>query len=378
MSHPRISVITPTYNAALTLERCLLSVAGQHYPDLEHIIMDGGSTDGTIALVRKFQQQFSHILLFLEKDGGIYDAINRGMDRSTGEWLYFLGADDVLYNDTVLNDMAREEVFKPERIVYGNVLVKGNTSWAKDQAVYDGKFTLHKLLRKNICHQAIFYPRSVIQTVGYFNTKYSTTADWDYNLRCFASYPFFFADRIIAIFQAGGKSTDGTDDSITGDFPGNLISYFDLNPWSDEQYDMDSPFFYHMSKFREHSYEQKISALLQTNAELEDDLAKFRKSCMKTIDHLNASISDLREQLASYQQNMKQLQVDQLKVTRQNLHLTSELDRTREKIEELNALINEKESRIATILQSYTWKTGHVILTPLKYIADRTKKDPGK
>ncbi len=398
MPQPGISVITPTFNAAKTLEKCILSVARQNYPAIEHIIMDGNSTDETVALIRKLQKQFSHIRLFSEKDSGVYDAINHGMEQSKGEWLYFLGADDLLYNDTVLNDLAREGVFATERVIYGNVYVEGQTSWANDQAVYDGPFTLEKLLRKNICHQALFYPRSVIQTVGYFNTKYSTTADWDYNLRCFTRYEFFFVDRIIAFFHAGGISTDKTDDSITGDFPENLISYFGINPWNGEQYDRDSPFFYHMAQYREKAYQDRIKELIQKNSDLEDDLAKLQKSCLEKTNHLNAVISDLQEQVRSSQQknkllqdeqsdlleqikslqlNIQGLQDEQSKMSRQNLFLTGELDRIRAKMGELNALIEERQNRIETILKSYTWKTGNLILAPLKYLSDHTKKNKG-
>ena len=95
-SQPRISIITTTLNAEATIEATILSVATQSYRNFEHIIIDGGSTDRTLELIRQHANKLSYWVS--EPDSGIYDAMNKGISRSTGDWLYFLGADDILLN----------------------------------------------------------------------------------------------------------------------------------------------------------------------------------------------------------------------------------------------------------------------------------------
>src|SRR5512138_2868657 len=89
---PLVSVVTPVFNGAATLARCIESVAGQTYPNVEHLVADGGSADGTTGVLRRAGVAW----WVSEPDRGIYDAINKGIDESHGEWLYFLGADDVV------------------------------------------------------------------------------------------------------------------------------------------------------------------------------------------------------------------------------------------------------------------------------------------
>ncbi len=95
------------------------------------------------------------------------------------------------------------------KVVYGNVKVVGNTSWAKDGVIYDGSFDFEKLLNKNICHQAIFYNSGFVKgEVGNYNIDYKLCADWDFNLRCLAKTEFSFEPITVADFYAGGITTD--------------------------------------------------------------------------------------------------------------------------------------------------------------------------
>ena len=242
MKPPLISVITPTFNAEAVIERNLQTVISQDYENIEHLFVDNCSSDSTVALIRNYQQKHPHIRLLSGKDQGIYDAINKGMDHSIGDWLFFLGADDTFSHDHLLSDLVAEGWFDQETIVYGNVLIKGDAPWAKDGTVYDGPFTLEKLLQKNICHQALFYPASVKTKIGHYSLKYPVTADWDYNLRCYANYPFKYLNRIIAVFQGGGKSSESDVNSFYRDLPRKVIAYFRLNPDDPANLDPGSPF----------------------------------------------------------------------------------------------------------------------------------------
>ena len=96
MTPGRVSIITAVHNAAPTLEACLLSVRNQSYRDVEHIVIDGGSTDGSVEIL----QRHSCLLAYWvsEPDGGVFDAWNKGLSVATGEWIAFLGAEDVFYS----------------------------------------------------------------------------------------------------------------------------------------------------------------------------------------------------------------------------------------------------------------------------------------
>ena len=200
MRLPKITIITPTLNTGQYIETALKSVTDQTYNNIEHIIVDGASTDSTLKIVRGYQKTHKNVRLISETDSGIYFAMNKGMDLCTGDWIYFMGADDSFYNENVLTELFNLGFFNEEQIVYGNVIIQGDASWAKNNSVYDGLFTLDKLFRSNICHQSIFYPKSVISRIGYYETKYKITSDWDYNVRCWARYKFTYTEKVIAYF----------------------------------------------------------------------------------------------------------------------------------------------------------------------------------
>ena len=98
---PKISIITVCLNAVNVIDAAINSVLGQTFPDVEYIVIDGGSVDGTVALLDKYQQQ-NKVKYISEADAGIYDAMNKGIHLATGEWVYFLGSDDVFFDAEVL------------------------------------------------------------------------------------------------------------------------------------------------------------------------------------------------------------------------------------------------------------------------------------
>lgn len=224
-SGPLISVITPTLNSATTIEECLSSVANQTYRNIEHLIIDGLSSDPTLDIIKKYEAQFSHIQLFSEKDSGIYDAMNKGIKLAKGEWLYFLGGDDKFYDKNILQKVFKSPQSKM-KILYGNVFVDGDTDWAKNGDIYDGPFTLEKILKKNICHQAMFYHRSVFKTLGVYFTRYIVCSDWDFNLKCFAKIRFTYLPETIAYFKGGNVSTLISDKTFEFHFWRNIARYF--------------------------------------------------------------------------------------------------------------------------------------------------------
>ena len=178
--------------------------------DKEVILVDGASTDGTMEIIKRYSGEHAFIRWVAEKDKGVYDAMNKGVGMATGEWVYFLGADDGFYDTRVLSAIFSTGRAGDPDILYGNVEFKYS------RRIYDGPYNLRKLLfENNICHQAIFYRRSVFQKVGLYDTRCKIYADRDFNIRCFRQkgLRIEFLDRIIAVYneQDGLSALDRTD-----------------------------------------------------------------------------------------------------------------------------------------------------------------------
>ncbi len=234
METPFFSIIVPVYNAGEKLPSALDSIVKQTFTDYEIIVIDGLSTDDTLDIVKKYSYERKDIKFISERDEGTYDAMNKGMSMASGQWLYFLGSDDILHSNIILSTIAKHIVSTKARVVYGNVRIVGNSSWAKDGDIYDGSFDFEKLLNKNICHQAIFYNSKFVKTeIGKYNIGYKLCADWDFNLRCFAKTDFLFVPVIVADFHAGGITTILEEDTIfSREFVGNIIRYFKISAFS--------------------------------------------------------------------------------------------------------------------------------------------------
>ncbi len=221
-----ITIIIPSFNAETHILHCLESIMNQSFEDFEIMIIDGLSTDNTLGVVKSIAMGNEKISFISEKDAGVYDAMNKGIERATGEWLLFLGSDDQLYDNNILSRMAA--VLKPSLsdFVYGNVKIIGTTAWAKDGDIYDGEFSLERLFEKNICQQGIFYRKTVFSKLGNYNIDYKTSADWDLNHRCFAFAKVQYQDEIVSRFFAGGVSTKSNNDKFTSeDIVLNLKKY---------------------------------------------------------------------------------------------------------------------------------------------------------
>lgn len=202
MHAPLISILIPTYQSDKTLRRTLDSLTSQEFMDWEAWIIDGVSKDGTMDIVRGYAGADGRIHFISEPDQGIYDAMNKGIRLAKGQWLYFLGSDDYLYDSHVLGSFREDLAGNDLDLVYGNVFLD------KKRQVYDGEFSLEKLLRQNVSHQAEFFRKDLFQRIGEFNIRYKAFADWDLNIRCFIdpSVRIAYRDRLVAMFSEGGVS----------------------------------------------------------------------------------------------------------------------------------------------------------------------------
>lgn len=230
MKAPFFSIVIATFNAEQTLEKTLRCIISQRFKDFELLIIDGRSTDQTMNIVSQFSAGDRRIKVLSEPDAGVYDALNKGVRLADGQWLYFLGADDFLYSDDVLEKLQTTMKDTDASIVYGNV-------WYEHYGkLYDGKFSISKLLTRNICHQAVFYNSRVFAEIGAYNLLYKTEADYDFNLRCWLSgVPTQFVPVTIAFYTAGGLSGSSRDSALVNDYPYITSSYLlngNLNKFS--------------------------------------------------------------------------------------------------------------------------------------------------
>lgn len=222
----KFSIIIPTYCSGKTLSKCLQSVVNQSNSNYEVWLIDGISTDNTIDIIKHYQQLNPAINYISEKDKGIYDAMNKGIDLVKGEWVYFLGSDDTLYDENVLMAIAEKISQTDAEVIYGNVLMHGHNQWNLDNVIFDGEYNTEKLIDRNINHQAIFYKKTVFQKNGKFNLSYITSADFDFNMRCYANTKFSYIDLIIADFNLGGHSTHVEDKEFYKDRGALMVKYF--------------------------------------------------------------------------------------------------------------------------------------------------------
>lgn len=222
-----ISIIIPTYNAAKTISECLATLLRQSFKDFEILIQDGGSTDKTLELISDIHD--NRIKVVSEKDQGVYDAMNRAVLRSEGKWLYFLGSDDSLYSQNVLEIISAELQKNSTGVIYGDVKLigKGGVLKGDSKGLYRGETPVEELIFDNICHQAMFYNSSIFIEDGWrYELKYNVQADHILNIKLASIYPFEYISEIIANFQHGGISSQINDSSFSKEIGGVLLQYY--------------------------------------------------------------------------------------------------------------------------------------------------------
>lgn len=222
MKNPLITIIIPTYNAALTIKKCIGSIVNQSYKNIEVLVVDGVSGDDTISYMRDFEKEYSFIKIVSEVDKGIYDAMNKGIKLANGLWVYFLGSDDFLFNDMVLENVANVIANdNAVQVIYGKVYSE------RINGEYGAEFYQKKILKYNICHQAIFFRKDVFNIIGDYDLKYKAHADWDHNLKWVLNdrIKCKYSNLLIAWYADGGFSAKVGDKVFYRDLPLNYIRY---------------------------------------------------------------------------------------------------------------------------------------------------------
>ena len=196
----KVTVVTAVLNDAGHIEQTILSVISQTDIEIEYIIVDGGSKDGTLELIGKYKDKIS--LLISEPDRGVYDAMNKGIKYSTGDFVYFLNSGDVLLNPSILSKIKLEELKERNAIIYGNVVVAyGNIeALEKPRPFFNSKIKFKGI---GICHQSMFFPGELIRNEKY-DLSYKIAADYDLVYRLWRKgTEFLYKDITIAKYDWG-------------------------------------------------------------------------------------------------------------------------------------------------------------------------------
>ena len=176
---PKVSIITVCLNSSKYLEDAIRSVTRQSYENIEYLVIDGGSTDGTEETLDKYKSRINKIVA--EKDEGIFDAMNKGIGFASGELIYFLNSDDKLYRaNTVENMVSFFMKNKDADFIYGNIEVFDPVDNFSYIERYPYKITKNLFIIKTIAQPGTFFKARCFKKRGYFNIKYRYAADHDW------------------------------------------------------------------------------------------------------------------------------------------------------------------------------------------------------
>lgn len=199
----KISVVTVCYNAVSTLEETMLSVLNQTYSNVEYIVIDGGSTDGTVDIIKKYADRLAYWIS--EPDKGIYDAMNKGIALATGDYINFMNSGDIFLNNTIIYNLFNDiKTISNHEIIYGRWLIKFN-----EHKIVMGKPKSLDIMWKGscLCHQASFIKLKRLKYIKY-NSKYKIAADYEYFMNAYNNIPnsFLYVPEVICRYNANGCS----------------------------------------------------------------------------------------------------------------------------------------------------------------------------
>ncbi len=204
MDTPLVSIITVTFNAKDYLEQTIKSVIAQTYTPIEYIIIDGGSTDGTIDIIKRYSNNLSYWIS--EPDKGIYDAMNKGISHAKGKLIGIVNASDFYEQDTVQRVVAASNQNPQAGIFHGNInMLNEDGSLFK---VKQPNTDMQQLTKGfGIYHPTFFVRKSVYDTMGCYDTTFRLAADYDFALRCWRNdIVFCYINRVLSNFRIGGAT----------------------------------------------------------------------------------------------------------------------------------------------------------------------------
>jgi glycosyltransferase involved in cell wall biosynthesis len=206
----KLSIVTVNLNNSAGLKLTLDSVTSQTYKDFEYIVIDGGSKDDSLSLLEKYRDQINYCIS--EPDSGVYQAMNKGIKKATGEYLLFLNSGDHLANEHLIAEIVSE--LTEIDIIYGNLFLIENEakSWT---AVYPPVLSFQHFMEGSLPHPGSFIKRSVFDRVGFYDETLKIVSDWKFFMDaiCRHNVSYRHIDKTIAIFYLNGLSSLATNES---------------------------------------------------------------------------------------------------------------------------------------------------------------------
>ena len=206
----KVTIITTCYNRGNSIAQAIESVIKQDYPNIEYIIVDGASSDNSMAVINSYSAHVSKIIS--ERDGGMYEAINKGLKVATGDIVGLLHSDDFLMNDHIVSDIVERFTKTSADIVFGNGLFVDPSN--TDKVIRDWHSGSYRRWKVRLgwlpLHPTVYIKRSVIEKHGLYNESYKIAADSDFLVRYLwkARLHVEYMDKYILRMRMGGLSTD--------------------------------------------------------------------------------------------------------------------------------------------------------------------------
>ncbi|WP_282134435.1 glycosyltransferase family 2 protein [Seonamhaeicola maritimus] len=232
-----LSIITVNFNDSKGLEKTVKSVRSQNYTNFEHIIIDGNSTDGSKQVIEKHKDSFGYWVS--EPDSGIYNAMNKGVEKAKGDYLLFLNSGDYFINRKIIQSFASKNTV--EDIVYGKI------KWKKGKEIWDGNFsdklTFKYFSKASLPHQGSFIKRNLFKEIGNYDEKLKIVSDWKFFVLAIYKYNCSFKriDIFISVCNRDGLSClPGNWSLILKEREQTLTEYFpsfysDLAVYNDDE-----------------------------------------------------------------------------------------------------------------------------------------------
>lgn len=207
----KVSIITVSFNSAKTIASTIDSVLSQDYPNIEYIVVDGGSSDGTVGIIEKNHSRISKWIS--EKDRGMYDAMNKGIAMATGDVIGILNSDDVYMDTHVISELIGLMQSKRAQVVFADLILVDQFDDQKVLRYYDsGYFHPNKFKYGWMpAHPTVFVKRELYEAVGNFSTTYQIAADYEMLIRILAIQRarYAYLPKPVVRMRSGGASTSG-------------------------------------------------------------------------------------------------------------------------------------------------------------------------
>ena len=205
---PQITVITVCYNAEASIEKTIGTVLNQNYPNIEYIIVDGASTDKTQDILRAYEGKISKIVS--QADRGIYDAMNKGINLASSEYILFLNADDYFLNESAIeNAMRHVQLDKRDCIFYGDIVSVDQETGAGSIWSPKKDVSAHFLFKGSLPHPSTIYKASLFQLLGHYDDSFRISADYEFYVRAFVNGVHIkHIPVLMTVFSTNGISSD--------------------------------------------------------------------------------------------------------------------------------------------------------------------------